>query len=165
MRERLGYSQAEFATQLGCSRNTVSRYEIGALMPSRSMALLMLTMAEGDEREPLLDTAGVKEAALKGLTDDALREASQKLAIVEQRGLIGRVGLTTPEELEYAALRLRKSTVPVEPALIEILDAWEEYGHLRGSRAIFRNALTYIRVELANLNAKMSKQRGGKKEK
>jgi len=42
VRKALGKSQDEFAEILGCRRNTVSRYELGKLMPGPIILVRML---------------------------------------------------------------------------------------------------------------------------
>ncbi len=51
IRKGLGHSQATFASALGFSRKqTISDYETGRKVPNQTAIILMLKLAEGDNR-------------------------------------------------------------------------------------------------------------------
>lgn len=54
IRKRLGKNTTEFGRMVGSTSASISRYENGKMPPSRSMAMLFLTLAKTDEeKEPL----------------------------------------------------------------------------------------------------------------
>lgn len=53
IRERLGKTQVEFATMLGCREITVLRWEKEAFKPSGIALIQLINLAEGEEKEPL----------------------------------------------------------------------------------------------------------------
>jgi transcriptional regulator with XRE-family HTH domain len=54
IRSRLGLSQAEFASKIGCNQNTVSRYESGKLLPSGAILPRVWRLADTVGRNLLM---------------------------------------------------------------------------------------------------------------
>jgi transcriptional regulator with XRE-family HTH domain len=53
IRARLGLTQAEFASRIGCNQNTVSRYEACKVLPSTESFLALWNVADASEQKLL----------------------------------------------------------------------------------------------------------------
>jgi DNA-binding transcriptional regulator YiaG len=81
IRQRLGITQTRLAEKLGVLPSTISRYEAGILTPSRPVLRLLLQIARGPERGPILKALSLRGApqseANTALVSDAQQPAEQ----------------------------------------------------------------------------------------
>jgi transcriptional regulator with XRE-family HTH domain len=62
IRKKLGLTMAEFAETLGSDQSTISRYESGQLIPSRTVLILLYLLSSGTEREAIEELLGSAKA-------------------------------------------------------------------------------------------------------
>jgi transcriptional regulator with XRE-family HTH domain len=73
IRKRMKKTMVEFGRIIGANHGTVSRYESEKVPPSNSMLILLLLLAEGEEKEPLLKALGIgDDAEIQGAYQHAL---------------------------------------------------------------------------------------------
>lgn len=121
IRQRLGQNMTEFSELLGLEQSTVSRYESGQVIPSRTVLILLLLLAKDEEEAPILAALGVPSRDALALPRQRLKEALP--AIKNLRGQIGErteVDQVLAAFAEEAQLILSKR-VPVERSLVELL--------------------------------------------
>jgi len=150
VRKRHGRSQAEFAELLGCSRNTVSRYELDELTPSRSMLLLILPMAEGDERGYLLDHLGLSPWEVEGLESDEVKSGVRQFEeFVAKGGIDKRAKKDLVREFAELALEVVRSPErPMTRAMVDILKKWVTWRDWEKARDLFEKVAVYLDIEL-----------------
>lgn len=117
IRRRKAMTLVQLARHLGIKNPTVSQYESGKAKPSPKVLLLLLEMAEGDERQAILE-----ELHRKGVrtTDDARRVL----------GVVVDEDEDVPEGLVQLAQHLRRrvhQNLDVEPILLELLELHEKH--------------------------------------
>jgi len=165
IRQRLGKTMVEFGGMIGCRQSTVSRYESGKLLPGRSVLLLILQLAQGAERKPILDALGVGPATASGWPDrdvvSALKTFEEYLALPAQ----GRAGApsTSLAAFAKAAKRVVGERSEVDPSVVSILELWSQYGADPKAVQHFRNIASYLDVELSVLAASGRPSRQGSK--
>ncbi len=151
---------AEFAEMIGCRQSTVSRYESGKLIPSRTVLLLLLQLAEDSERQPILQALGVTRSLAQSWKPsdlaDALRTFDAYLAAAgpaadRNRGRAPQ-GSALAEFARLAA-RIVSERHAVEPAVVEVLRLWLKHRTNRKARKYFRHIAAYLEVELSVLKA------------
>jgi len=164
VRERLGKTMAEFAEMIGCRQSTVSRYEAGKLIPSRTVQLLLLQLAEVPEKQPLLAALGVPGSAAQGWNPsdlaDALRTFDSYLAATGGSADLTRTGASRGRTLaRFAKLsaQIVSEGIEIEPALAVVLELWLKHRTDRQAWKYFRHIAAYLEVELSVL--KMTEQR------
>jgi transcriptional regulator with XRE-family HTH domain len=165
IRSRIGRTMIEFAALIGCKQSTVSRYESGKLIPGRSVLLLLLQLAQGTEREIILDALGVNQSVALGWIErdflnalwtfeDYLRATGagcQKRDLTAEKNRIVLFSSATKEII----LRGR----PIEPALIAILNLWLAHADNPEAHIYFQHAASYLDVELTVLSSHPKKVR------
>jgi transcriptional regulator with XRE-family HTH domain len=145
----------EFAEMIGCRQSTVSRYESGKLIPGRSVQLLILQLAQGAERKPILDALGVGPAAASGWPE---RDLFGALKTFEQYlNLPAHARARAPSASLAAFAKAAKVIVlersEVDPAVVSIVQQWAQHGGNPKAVPHFRNIAAYLDVELSVLGA------------
>ncbi len=73
IRQRMSKSMVEFSRLVGAGQSSISRYESGKTIPGKTMLILLLLLAQGDEKEPLLKALGLRDdAEIQQVFDGAL---------------------------------------------------------------------------------------------
>lgn len=153
IRKRLGLNMTAFAERIGAGQSTVSRYESGKMLPSRSVLMLLLGHAEGDEREPILRELGLKEENVEGLTPTEISSAIERFeAFAQAPGHSGRPGTKSLQQ-EFAMLANQIVASPDAPsdALNQVLRHWIRWGTTEDGHEVFENAVLYMDVEFTAL--------------
>jgi transcriptional regulator with XRE-family HTH domain len=156
IRKRLGKTQVEFAQLIGCRQNTLSQYEAGKIAPSRSVLLLLLRLAQGNERRPILDALGVDDDLQDGWTAGELESILEEF---QEYLNAGGKGVRIPEPAKYrgelvrAVMELLRSQNPVDPSIVEVIRKWTRFGGIPQAREYFEHAAIYLEVELKRFNA------------
>lgn len=159
IRTMRGLTMAEFGKLLGCTQPTVSRYERGVLVPSRSVLLLLFSLAEGEARDAIL-------AELRKSSDDSAQMTSDTLldsfAKFQQYLVVKGAGpMSSPElpEVSFAKAAVDALTGHPRPisALLGILELWNSVRDIPGAHRCFEDARVYITVETAAIRASRSK--------
>jgi transcriptional regulator with XRE-family HTH domain len=144
-----------FARRLGCTQSTISGYESGKIAPSRSMLLLLLPLAQGEERTAILDTLGVDRDHQEGWGPGELEQ--------ELEGLEAYLGAGGRKEFKTDSprrdfIRLAKQiasqrkSVPVW--LIETLHHYIQQGDNPDAAEYFEYLPIYLDVQLKVLEAR-----------
>jgi len=160
IRKRLSKNQMQFAEMLGCQRNTVSRYELGQLVPGPRVLAQLLDLAVGHERK-------IIEAELRGQfkrgslssSSSALLGSNGSFELVLQlmrNGMDKIAGAVPPEKLADHGFRQFVAAVgevvaacdTVDPSVTEMLLLWVRLGQTERAASHFRDALGYLRARL-----------------
>lgn len=172
IRKRLGLTQAAFADLIEARQNTISQYETGRIVPSRSVLRLLLGLAVRDERLPVLAALGVSAEDVGDLPDDVVQHAIDQFDRYISTGGTGAVsGHGGPELFEFARAAMRilsTSHADFSPAITDILNKWIEFGSEPRTHELFENAALYLDVELrplkaARKNARVRNRRSSKR--
>ena len=153
MRSRLNQSQAEFARLLGCSQNSVSRYESGA-QPTLGVLLRLHDLGLATERETLethikkglgargkFFSTGASVENLRGLIEDS--------AVEEQ--ILQNVSPTLRtqwEPLIEVIVELIRTDRVIDESIVEVLRLWRYHGQDSRMAALLRDVVGYLRLEL-----------------
>ncbi len=139
-------TRAQYASELWTSLSNVSRYERGQVKPGKRVLLHLLKLAEGDERQPLLDSLGVANEA------DIKANIAGDLAVLRTQLLPG------PPEAGGDPLRaafareaadiVSLDGVQMDAALVEILRRWRKNSGSRQMKIHLRRFLAYLDVAL-----------------
>ena len=154
MRTRLNQSQAGFARLLGCSQNSVSRYESGS-QPTLGILLRLHDLGLAPERETL-DTHIKKALGARG------KFFSAGASVENLRGLIEDSALEE-QFLQNVSPALRAQWEPlveiivsliltdrgVDESIVEILRLWEWQGNDSRTTELLRDVVGYLRLQLA----------------
>ncbi len=117
IRRRAGKTLMEIAKEVGVRHPTFSQYESGKAKPSPKVLLRLLEMAEGEERQPILE-----ELHRKGVR--TVEDAKRVLGVVVDEED------DVPEGLVQLAQHLRRrvqQNLDVEPILLELLELQEKH--------------------------------------
>lgn len=166
IRTRLGNTMVEFAETIGAKQSTVSRYESGKLVPGRPVLLLLLQLAEGNERWPILGALGVDRGSAEGWNElrliRALRTFERYLeASRSQRGN-QEAGFAPQSALEAFAETAKKIILEcqdLDPSVLSILDQWLKHGKNPEALEFFRHAAAYLDVELTASSSRKAVRR------
>ncbi len=152
IRKRKRLTQVQLADLLATRQNTVSQYEAGKITPSRDVLLLLLRLAEGDERQAILDALGVPQEFHTGWSDAGLRRALDTFEAYVASSPAERKLKRRKSELlaEFArassAILARYETI--EPALVDILELWLRHGRDRRKRQYFEYVALYLKAQM-----------------
>lgn len=152
IRKRRGETMVQFGERLGTDNSVISKYEAAKVMPSRSMLLLLLPLAEGEERRPILDALGLEESDTAGLDQATVQTALESFEAYLKAGGTGR---GSKDRNRQAFADLARQVIELrhfEPALNGILEKWIQFGHLKEARQFFKNLDVYLDVELARFS-------------
>jgi transcriptional regulator with XRE-family HTH domain len=156
IRQRMGKTMVEFARLVGSDHSSVSRYESGQIVPGKTMLILLLLLAQGDEKTPLLKTLGLRDDAE---TQQAFEGALESL--VEYERLATRSGSRSAKDAGLAefvkeAAAIAAARLSLDPVVADILRL------LRTSKASpkiqthFRRFMVYLDVALAESSASVA---------
>jgi len=160
IRMRLGKTMVQFAELIGCKQSTISRYESGKLIPGRSVLILLLQLAKGAERKPVLDALGVTRQAAAGWQEQDLVKSLrvfEEYLEADRGSRIARSAGPTLAEFARAAKRIVLRGRPVDPALVSILQRWIDHQDSPKAVAYFRDVASYLEVELKVLRGRRSR--------
>lgn len=135
IRKRLNQTMTEFAESLGTDQSTISRYESGQVVPSKTVLILLFLIASGTERNPILEAMGdVSEVSLlsryKG-ADEALKRLPKP---------------TDTSRVQFAeeSAAMIASKEPIEPALVQLLKLCRSHTGNRKLRQAVAQMLPYF---------------------
>ena len=140
MRNRFGKTQEEFAEMVGCRANTVSRWERGEITPSGLALIRLIDMADAEERDCL------KRWLLRDGTWREMPGGGAWTRTISARGA-------------FRKLKHRDAHTPAA----EILSLWERYKGNRKAIQYFVDAASFLRVQLAKMEADAESQRSPNK--
>ena len=171
IRKRRGETMVVFAKRLGVTHPTISGYESGKITPSRSMLLLLLPLADGDERLPILASLDLQEADRSSLPDDELQHALESFESWFSSGGFESVDRSAKELrrgfAEFALEILRAPNAPLIPGINLVLEKWIRHRSAKRTHHVFENAALYLDIELRKFERgkpKPAAQRSGVEE-
>jgi transcriptional regulator with XRE-family HTH domain len=146
IRKRLHMTRAQYASELWTSLSNVSRYERGQVKPGKRVLLHLLKLAEGDERQPILDSLGVANEA------DIKANIAGDLAVLRTQLLPGPPEAGS-DPLRAAFAREAADIVSLDgaqmdAALVEILRRWRKNSGSRQMKIHLRRFLAYLDMAL-----------------
>jgi transcriptional regulator with XRE-family HTH domain len=150
IRERLGANTTEFGNLIGANQSTVSRYELGRTIPGYIHLGALLQIAEGTEKNPILDALQHK-LGVNG-EQQVLDELSRmgRLRKLGQDDFYAWLELKELERFSGLAEKVLVKRKEVDPSLNAILDLWlsSETSDPRVRRC-FADAANYLKVCLS----------------
>jgi transcriptional regulator with XRE-family HTH domain len=154
MRSRLNQSQAEFARLLGCSQNSVSRYESGA-QPTLGILLRLHDLGLAPERETL-ETHIKKGLSARGKFFSTGASVENLRGLIEDSALEERILQNVPpalraqwEPLIEVIVALILTDRVVDESIVEVLRLWRWHGQDPSMAALLRDVVGYLRLQLA----------------
>ena len=155
VRTRLGKTMVEFAALIGAKQSTVSRYESGKLVPGRPSLLLLLQLAAGHERWPILGALGVDKRLAHDWNErrliDALRTFEYYLEASTSQRAVQEASprpLSPLDAFAEAAKKIILECQNVDLSLVTILNHWLKHYENPETLEFFRHAAAYLDVEL-----------------
>jgi transcriptional regulator with XRE-family HTH domain len=121
IRNRMGRTMVEFAQIIGTDQSTISKYESGKVPPSDTVLILLLLLARGDERVPLLKALGIgDDAELQAVYQGALASLLEydRIATRARSKSQKEAGL---RKFVKEASAIAASEISLDPAIAEIL--------------------------------------------
>jgi transcriptional regulator with XRE-family HTH domain len=132
---RLKQTMTEFAESLGTDQSTISRYESGQVVPSKTVLILLFLLASGEERDAILEALGdVSEASLLS----RYRGAEEALKRLPKHTDTSRV------EFAEQSAALVSSKDPIDPTLVQLLRLFRNHGRNRKLRQVLVQMLPYF---------------------
>ncbi len=163
IRQRHSQTQAEFAERLGLTHSMISKYESGRAVPSRTVLMLYLRLAEGVEKPAILGALDVREDLQQGWSAGELEAALEDFQTYLQEKRVGhaksKVGASIAD-FAREALGVLRDGRGVDPSVVEIIRRWRQHGQNPKAREFFQHARDYLEVELTRLGAQRKKSRG-----
>jgi len=183
LRKRLGKSQMEFAELLGCQRNTVSRYEIGAFLPSPFVLVHLLGMAETAGTEAAAESETITRELKAYCTHNLVgggRTVEETIAMMRlvtgatfreiQRSHSLLAGLPEQKIKDYgfrqfapAVAHVVEACGTVDQSVADILHLWAAHWHESATVQHFRAALEFLRFQLFAKDSAGKRPNRGKK--
>lgn len=144
LRRRLGQTMTQFSELLGLEQSTVSRYESGQVVPSRTVLILLLLLANDEEEPAILTALGVPTKEALALPRQKLREALPAIRNLHGRGdEEAELDQTLAAFAEEAHLILSKR-VPVDRSLVELLKLYRRHHSNKRLRRAVVEMLSYF---------------------
>ncbi len=134
----------EFAEMIGADQSTISRYESGQVLPSKTVLILLLLLAEGEERAAISDAMGAADlgalnARFAGSLE-ILRAHAKKYPRSVKTAATDIVRIQMVEE----SAALVSAGKPIEPALVAMLKLFREHGDNKRLRQCLAQMLPYF---------------------
>ena len=149
IRGRLGMTMVEFADLIGATNSTISKYESGRLVPSKTVLILLFLLADESEKPSLREALGVwdekKSQASFPAVKTKLTELLKTLRKSRNASALDRARIEFAKE----ALALLAARTPIDPAAAEILGFLRAHAANRKLHASLPQILTYLEVALA----------------
>ncbi len=139
----------EFAPLVGADHSSVSRYESGKIVPGKAVLILLLLLAQGDEKEPLLKALGLRDdPEIQQLFRGALESLVEyeRLAMRSRRRSKKDAGLA---EFVKEAAAIAAAGLSVDPVVADILRLIRTSKASPKIQAHFRTLMAFLDVALA----------------
>ena len=133
IRQGLKQTMVQFAESLGTEQSTISRYEAGQLVPSKTVLILLYVLASGDNREAILEALGASATAIR----ERYRGAEETLM-----KLPSNTDTTIVEFAEESAALVRSREV--DPELLDLVKLWRKHNGNRKLRRAIAGMLPYF---------------------
>lgn len=153
----------QFGQLIGADHSLVSRYESGKVPPSKTMLILLLLLARGDEKAPLMTALGIgDDAEIQAVYQDALNSLLEygRLAARSRSRSAKEAGL---REFVQEAAAIATSGISLDPSVAEVLRRLRTPGAGRKIQAHFRNLLGYLDVATTPQPKRITRTKGRKK--
>jgi transcriptional regulator with XRE-family HTH domain len=173
IRRRLGLTTRQFAQRLGVRHTAISRWERGQMQPGFLALKEILKVAEGTEKNPVLERLIrlLKRSGLAG--DSALIQLGRAGILVDLRPLDRRlvweerppgVSPAGPNLAEFfgIATAIIHRAEEVDRSLVDILRFWRDHNTTDDAvRGYFADAAKFLAVSLATWEARQREAGGG----
>lgn len=153
IRHRMGKSMVEFSRLVGANQSSVSRYESGKTPPGKTMLILLLLLAQGDEKAPLLQALGLRDdAEIQQVFEGALA------SLVEYERLAARSRDRSKKDAGLAefvteAAAIAAARLSVDPVVADILRLLRTSKASPKIQAHLRTMMALLNVALAESKA------------
>lgn len=143
----------EFARLVGSDHTSVSRYESDQIVPGKPILILLLLLAQGDEKAPLVKALGLRdddemqrgfEGALASLLEYERQSARSRGKARQDAGLT---------EFVKEAAAIANARLSIDPAVAEVLRRLRASKADRKMQTQFRNFLTYLDIAMPHSKA------------
>jgi len=146
-------TMVEFGRLVGTDHSSVSRYESGQIVPGTAVLILLLLLAQGDEKAPLLKALGLHDDAE---IQQVFRGAVESL--VEYERLAARSRSRSKKDTGLAefvkeAAAIAAAGLSLDPALADILRLVRTSKASPKIQAHFRTMMALLNVALAESKA------------
>jgi transcriptional regulator with XRE-family HTH domain len=158
IRQRLGKTMVEFARLVGSDHTSVSRYESGQIVPGKPILILLLLLAQGDEKPALVKALGLRD---DDETQRAFEGALASLLEYERQATRSRgkarkdAGLT---EFVKEAAAIANARLSLDPVVAEVLRRLRVSNADRRVQTHFRNFLTYLDIAMPHPKSGAAKE-------
>jgi len=153
IRQRLGKTMVKFGRLIGSDHTSVSRYESDQIVPGKPILILLLLLAQGDEKPPLVKALGLRD-------DDEIQQAFEGglASLMEYERLVAQsrsksckdAGLT--EFVEEAAA-IANARLSLDPVVAEVLRRLRVSNANRKVQTHLRNFLIYLDIAVPESKA------------
>src|ERR1700687_5188849 len=149
----MGKSMVEFARLVGADQSSVSRYESGKTPPGKTMLILLLLLAQGDEKAPFRQALGLRDdAEIQHVFEGALE------SLLEYERLAARSRSRSKKDAGLAefvkeAAAIAAAGLSLDPALAGILRLVRTSKASPRIQAHFRTMMALLNVALAESKA------------
>lgn len=151
----MAMNQAAFGQILGCTGNTISRYELGQLRPSRSVLLLLLQLTQVDaERRVFMDALDVTGEELGRWNTADLQESLEVFQSYLESAKLAKHRKQVPArdqrtEFVHEVTAILESGSPIDRQLVDILRIWRSNRGDARIGELFQDLIVYLDVRLA----------------
>lgn len=135
---------SEFAETLGTQQSTISRYEGGKLVPSKSILILLYLLAVDDERPEIADALGIPTASK---LEKTFLSAHQQLDALKSLS----VDLARSDEGQTLKAKFAEDAVAVvnagelDPVLVELMELLRSHPQNHDLKIALSSMLPYFR--------------------
>ena len=137
----------EFARNLGLTHAAVSKYEAGKLIPSRSILLLLLPLAEGDESGPILEALGaIPTDSHEWEAEMRVRMAAARKKMADEFGKTKDSRAARERFFDLAMEIVQSGRAPFP--LIRAMELWRDNSGSAAARAAYADAMMALATDL-----------------
>lgn len=142
-------TMVEFADLIGATNSTISKYESGRLVPSKTVLILLFLLADESEKSGLREALGIWDQKKLQTSFPAAREKLTEL--LKTLGQSRNASAEEQARIEFGkeALALLSARAPLDPAAIEIVRCLRTHSASRKLHTSLPQILAYLEVALA----------------
>jgi len=167
IRTRMKETMVLFAARIGLNHSTISLYESGKLVPSRSMLIMLFQLAAtAEEKSSILDAMGVDANLRTGWEEKELIEAVKGFDIYQRAKKTEADKPRRPWKkgslIDFAeqATFIVKEIGDVDPCLVDFLRAWIKFHGDPEAVEDFRDVVQFLSIRLAKRKSSGKRKTG-----
>lgn len=154
IRKRLGATKVVFAEMIGVTQPSVTRYESGKTLPGYITLTLLLDLASGAQRLPILEALRDVLGMEKTPTEKQVHQALEAIRKATQEAYADDAVLSPSIELRsrflHTATHLLDEGDPDE-TLVRFVEMWDKYHHDPRISSLLADAVGYIEISAFSL--------------